>query len=172
MLISKIMGAISSKKHPFGELYKESPNGIKIFKKVKNDGTVILSSFDGEKPFKTITKHQVRGIAAGKQVITAETTGHETEVINHKTGMASIIKVLKKEFFEDAAHLFDGHIRKNMVKNDVIMEHSAYNTRNGKMAGKGHCFIDSPVYSLKRNVEFDNNGTLTGLEIHSFERLG
>ena len=156
----------------YGELLAENSKGIRVFKKVKDNGTVILSSFDGEKPYKTVTRHQVRGIAAGRQVITYETTGHETEVINHKTGMASIIKVLKKEFCEDAVHLFDGHIRKNMAKNDVIMEHSAYNTRNGKMAGKGHCFIDSPVYSLKRNVEFDNNGNLTGIEIHSFERLG
>ena len=156
----------------YGELLAENSKGIKVFKKVKDNGTVIFSSFDGDKPFKTVTKYPVKTFTADRHVITSECTGHETRVENHKTGISTTIKVLKRKFFKDREYTFDGSVRKRLSENDVVLEHSAYEAKHNRLTGKGFCRIESPVYSLKRNIEFDDNGAVTGLEIHSFERLG
>ena len=80
--------------------------------------------------------------------------------------------VLGRKFFKDREYTFDGSVRKQLSENDVVLEHSAYTAKHNRLTGKGFCRIESPVYSLKRNIEFDDNGAVTGLEIHSFERLG
>ena len=164
MFISKIIGCISSKVSPIGTLYKESKNGIKVYRHIDNSGKVKLSSFlpDG-RPFKTVTRQNINGVSVKARNILGKSRGHYTDVQNHQTGVLTSIKNVETQYDQ-----FTTLSNKDL---GVVKEYSLHSTKNGNSVGKLIYFEETPTRGLKINAEYDPAGNIISRETNEFSIL-
>lgn len=164
MFISKIIGCISSKVSPIGTLYKESQNGIKVFRYIDNSGKVKLSSFlpDG-RPFKTVTRQNIKGVSAKARNVLGKFRGHYTDVQNHQTGVLTSIKKVETQYNQ-----FTTFSNKDL---GVVKEYSLHSTKNGNSVGKLIYVEESPTKGIKIQADYDQAGNIISRETNEFSIL-
>ena len=164
MFISKVIECISSKVSPIGTLYKESQNGVKVYRYIDNSGKVKLSSFlpDG-RPFKTITRQNIDDIHISSHRVLGKSHGHCTNVQNHQTGVLTKIRNIETQYDQ-----FTPLSNKDL---GVVKEYSLHSTKNGNSVGKLIYVEEFPTKGIKINAEYDSAGNIISRESNEFSIL-
>ena len=157
MFISKVLGYVTSKISPVGELYAESKNGIKVYRHVAKSGKVKLSSFtpNGE-PYKTITRQNIDSVTVGARRTIAKSQGHNTDVQNHQTGITTRIRKLVTQYTRIA--------QTNAENTSITREYSRHSVKDGNTVGKLVYVEETPRKGIRINADYDQAGNVISRE--------
>lgn len=161
MFVSKVIECISRKVSPIGNFYKESANGIKVYRYVDNSGKVKLSSFlpDGQ-PFKTIERENIDSFTISSKKIVGKTLGHNTSVRNHQSGVDTQIRRSKTHY--------DQFITNNGKDFGIASEYSVRSVKDGNTVGKLIYVEEHPKKGITINADYDMSGNIISRESNEF----